>query len=98
MAATRLACASSLCVSRYCRSRRVLSKAMVACAAKSLNKQSVVGERLPLFAAQSNCPDYLIVFEQRHNEARSKTCVHRPGPKIIPMIAFKFCQVVDVSG
>ena len=39
MVATRLACASSLCISRYCRSRRVLSKAMVACAAKSLNKE-----------------------------------------------------------
>jgi hypothetical protein len=37
--ATRLACASSLCISRYCRSRRVLSKAMEACAAKSVNKE-----------------------------------------------------------
>src|ERR1700691_6150148 len=37
--ATRLACAISLCISRYCRSRRVLSKAMVAGAAKSLNKE-----------------------------------------------------------
>ena len=36
MVVTRLACASSLCISRYCRSRRVLSKAMVACAAKSV--------------------------------------------------------------
>jgi len=35
MVATRLACARTLCISRYCRSRRVLSKAMVACAAKS---------------------------------------------------------------
>jgi len=39
MVATRLACASSHCASRYCRSQRVLSKAMVACAAKSLNKE-----------------------------------------------------------
>ena len=29
----------SYCISRYCRSRRVLSKAMLACAAKSLNKE-----------------------------------------------------------
>jgi hypothetical protein len=39
MVATRLACARSFCISRYCRSRRVLSKAMVACAAKSRNKE-----------------------------------------------------------
>ena len=39
MVATRFACASSLCISRYCRSRRVLSKAMVTCAAKSLHKE-----------------------------------------------------------
>ena len=39
MVATRLACASAIWASRYCRSRRVLSKAMLACAAKSLNKQ-----------------------------------------------------------
>ena len=39
MVATRLACASSLCIWRYCRSRRVLSKAMLACAAKSVNRQ-----------------------------------------------------------
>ena len=99
MVATRLACASSLCISRYCRSRRVLSKAMVACAAKSVNKEiclSVNG--CNLFAAQTNCPDYLIVFEQRQNQARSKTCVHHRDQKIIPMIAFKCCQVGDVGG
>jgi hypothetical protein len=39
MVSTRLACASSLCISRYCRSRRVLSKAMVASAAKSPNRE-----------------------------------------------------------
>ena len=39
MVATRLACARTLCISRYCRSRRVLSKAMVACAAKSLHNE-----------------------------------------------------------
>ena len=40
MVATRLACASSLCMP----SRRVLSKAMVACAAKSLNKEICLSE------------------------------------------------------
>src|SRR5258708_13332197 len=39
MVATRLSCAISHSISRYFRSRRVLSKAMVACAAKSLNKE-----------------------------------------------------------
>src|SRR5580700_1521672 len=57
----------------------------------------VVGERLQLFAAQTNYPDYLIVLEQRHNQARSITCVHRRDPKTIPMIAFKRCQVGDVD-
>jgi hypothetical protein len=56
-----------------------------------------VGEGLHLLAAQSNYPDYLIVFEQRHNQARSKTCVHCRDPIIIP-IAFKFCKVGDVGG
>jgi hypothetical protein len=57
-----------------------------------------VGERLHLFAAQSNYPHYLIVLEQRHNQARSKTCVHHRDRIIIPMIAFKCCQVGDVGG
>jgi hypothetical protein len=57
-----------------------------------------VGERLLLFAAQSNCPNYLVVFEQRHKQARSKTCVQRRCPKVIPKIAFKRCQVGDVDG
>jgi hypothetical protein len=51
-----------------------------------------------MFAAQSDYPDYLMVFEQRYNQARSKTCVHRRGPKIIPMIAFKCCEVGHVDG
>ena len=72
---------------------------MVAGAANSLNKENLfVGERLRFFAAKSNYPDYLIVFEQRHHQARSKTCVHRRDPIIIPMIAFKCCKVGDVGG
>ena len=72
---------------------------MVACAAKSLNKEIYfVAERLHLFAAQSNYPDYLIVFEQRHKQARSKTCVHHRLPQIIPRIAFNCCEVGDVDG
>ena len=57
-----------------------------------------VGERLNLFAANANCPDYLIVFEQRHSQGSSKTCIHHRDPKIIPIIAFKCCQVGDVGG
>ena len=44
----------------------------------------VVGKRLHLFAAQSNYPDYLIVFEQRNKQARSKTCVHHRFSKNHP--------------
>ena len=51
-----------------------------------------------LFAAQTNYPDYLIVFEQRQKQGRSITSLHRRDPKIIPMIAFKCCQVWDVGG
>ena len=72
---------------------------MVACAAKSLNKEiclSVNG--LHLFAAYTNYPDYLIVFEQREKQGRSITSLHRSDPKIIPMIAFKCRQVWDVGG
>jgi hypothetical protein len=57
-----------------------------------------LGERLHLFAAQSNYPGYPIVFDQRHNQARSKACFHHRGQKIIPMIASKRCQVGDVGG
>jgi len=97
--ATRLAWASSLCISRYCRSRRVLSKAMVACAAKSLNKEICLSVKgCTCLRPRGSYPDYLIVFEQRHNQARSKTCVRRRDQKIIPMIAFKCCQVGDVGG
>ena len=60
---------------------------MVACAAKSVNRQICLSERLHLFAAQSNNPDYLIVFEQRHNQAGSNTCV----------VAFKCREVGDVD-
>jgi hypothetical protein len=67
---------------------------MVACAAKSL----FVGERLHLFAGQTNYPDCLIVFEQRHKQAGSNTCVHHRDQKIIPMIAFNCCEVWDVGG
>ena len=97
MVGARLTRASSICISRSRRSRRVFSKAMVACAAKSVNKEiclSVNG--FNLFAPNTNCPDYLIVFEQRQNAARSKTCVHLSDRKIIPLIAFKCCQVGDV--
>jgi hypothetical protein len=41
-------------------------------------------------------PDYLIVFEQGHNQGRPKTCVHHRLPKIIPKIAFNCCQVGNV--
>jgi hypothetical protein len=99
MVATRLACASSLCISRYCRSRLVLSKAIVACAAKSLNREICLSVNGPhLFAAQSDYPDYLIVFEQRRNQARAKTSVHHRGPMITPKIAFKRCEVGHVDG
>src|SRR5580658_6147193 len=57
-----------------------------------------VGERPHLFAGQSNCPDYVIVFKQRHNQARSKTCVHHRDPKTIPKIALKCCEVGDEGG
>ena len=57
-----------------------------------------MGKRPHLFADQTNYPDYLIVFEQRHKQARSKTCVHRRDPMIIRMIAFNCCQVGDVGG
>src|SRR3984885_4058581 len=57
-----------------------------------------VGERLHLFAPQSDYPDHLIVFEQRHNQARSKTCVHQLARIIIPKIAFKCSKVGDVDG
>src|SRR5246127_4662083 len=57
-----------------------------------------VGERLYPCAAQTNYPDYLIVFEQRHKQGRSITFLRRSDPKIIPMIAFKCCQVRDVGG
>jgi hypothetical protein len=49
-------------------------------------------------AAQSNCPDYLIVFEQRQKQARSTTCLRHPDPKITLMIVFNCCQVADVGG
>jgi hypothetical protein len=39
------------------------------CAASSLQARGRVG---------------FIVFEQRHNQARSKTCLHHRDPKIIP--------------
>ena len=72
---------------------------MVACAAKSLNKGNLlVGERLHLFAAYTNYPDYRVIFEQRNKQGRPMTCLRRRDPKIIPMIAFKCCQVWDVGG
>src|SRR5512132_749250 len=78
MVATRLACASSLCISRYCRSRRVLSKAMVACAAKSLNKEiclSVNGctclrPRATCGAVEDGVEDGLQVVRRARNGAR----------------------------
>ena len=99
MVATRLACASSLCISRYCRSRRVLSKAMVACAAKSVNKEiclSVNG--CTCLRPRVIVPTISLSLSNGTNQARSKTCVHHRDPKIIPMIAFKCCQVGDVVG
>jgi hypothetical protein len=51
-----------------------------------------------LLAVHSNYPDYLIVFEQRHNQARSKTCVHRRDPIIIRKVALKCCKVGGVGG
>src|ERR1700747_95753 len=99
MVATRLACASSLCISRYCRSRRVLSKAMVAFAAQFPTKQNFfLGQVFSRFAGQTNYPDYLIVFEQRHKQARSNTCAYYLNRKIISMVALKCCEVGDVGG
>ncbi|MGB8125687.1 MAG: hypothetical protein WCF50_18540, partial [Pseudolabrys sp.] len=57
-----------------------------------------VGERLHLFAAQSTYPDYLVVFEQRNKQTRSKTCLNYRLPKIIPKIGFDYCEVGDVGG
>src|SRR5277367_2302705 len=51
-----------------------------------------------LFAAQTNCPNYLIAFEQWHKQTRSNTCVAHRDPIIILKITFKCCVVRDVGG
>ncbi|MET4278830.1 hypothetical protein ABIB68_007044 [Bradyrhizobium sp. F1.2.2] len=77
---------------------RVLKRELTIKGAMRREQSSPRTEGLHLLAGQTNQPDYLIIFEQRHKQARSITCVLHRDQKIITMVAVNCCEVADVGG